>query len=284
MSPQHLVTEQRARIKCREYVKKIAVYRDRLAVQLPDRIIIYELTGRPAAAAAEGAGGGKTDGPTPAAGAAATPAVPEFDLRYRVRDKIVAQLECNLLVVTSFHVILCQERKLQLYDFAGRKTRFVSLAQPLASVRMRRTSLASPSSREWVLEAVIRYIKVVGGPVGREGLLVGLKNGAVLKIFVDNPFPITLIKHKSSIRCLDLSMSRRKLAVVDETAAVFVYDAGSIEPSNLLVCTVPYLSLLFALCLQSPRSSCLLRLAQTVLRGTLRWKTCCVSLVTAFLA
>jgi intraflagellar transport protein 122 len=86
----------------------------------------------------------------------------------------------------------------------------------------------SPASRdrEWVLEAVIRYIKVVGGPPGREGLLVGLKNGTVLKIFVDNPFPITLIKHKSSIRCLDLSMSRRKLAVVDETAAVFVYDAG----------------------------------------------------------
>jgi hypothetical protein len=79
---------------------------------------------------------------------------------------------------------------------------------------------------EWVLEAVIRYIKVVGGPPGREGLLVGLKNGTVLKIFVDNPFPITLIKHKSSIRCLDLSMSRHKLAVVDETAAVFVYDAG----------------------------------------------------------
>jgi hypothetical protein len=91
-------------------------------VQLPDRIIIYELTGR--TAAAEAAGGGKTaDAPAPASGAA--PAVPEFDLRYRVRDKIVAQLECNLLVVTSFHVILCQERKLQLYDFAGRKTRYV---------------------------------------------------------------------------------------------------------------------------------------------------------------
>ena len=80
---------------------------------------------------------------------------------------------------------------------------------------------------EWVLEAVIRYIKVVGGPPGKEGLLVGLKNGTVLKIFVDNPFPITLIKHKSSIRCLDLSMSRRKLAVVDESAAVYVYDAIS---------------------------------------------------------
>lgn len=74
-----------------------------------------------------------------------------------------------------------QERKLQLYTFDGNK------------------------EREWVLEAVIRYIKVVGGPAGQEGLLVGLKNGVVLKIFVDNPFPIQLIRQKTAVRCLDLS-------------------------------------------------------------------------------
>ena len=151
---QHLITEQKVRIKCRDYVKKIAVYRDRLAVQLPDRAIVYELA---------------QDDPY------------NTNMHYRVREKIYKPLECNLLVVTSLHLILCQERKLQLYNFQGRK------------------------EREWVLESVIRYIKVVGGPAGREGLLVGLKNGAVLKIFVDNPFPILLIKQDTSIRCLDLS-------------------------------------------------------------------------------
>ena len=40
---QHLITEQKVRIKCRDYVKKIAVYKDRLAVQLSDKVVIYEL-------------------------------------------------------------------------------------------------------------------------------------------------------------------------------------------------------------------------------------------------
>mmetsp|Transcript_3049 Transcript_3049/g.4655 ORF Transcript_3049/g.4655 Transcript_3049/m.4655 type:complete len:1198 (+) Transcript_3049:84-3677(+) len=173
---QHLITEQKVRIKCRDYVKKIAVYKDRLAVQLPDRVIIYELS---------------HDDP--------------YDMHYRVRERILKSLDCNLLVVTSLHIILCQEKKLQLYTFEGVK------------------------EREWVLDSVIRYIKVVGGPSGREGLLVGLKSGMVLKIFIDNPFPIQLVKHKTSIRCLDLSASRSQVAVVDENANCVVYNVNTKE-------------------------------------------------------
>ena len=75
------------------------------------------------------------------------------------------------------------------------------------------------------MESHVRYIKVVGGPPGREAMLVGLRNGQVLpvvdcllvsrnvalyphqvlKVFVDNPFPIPLVKQQSPIRCLDLS-------------------------------------------------------------------------------
>ena len=43
---QHLTVEnKRVRVRCRDYVRKIALYKNRLAVQLPDRILVYEQTG-----------------------------------------------------------------------------------------------------------------------------------------------------------------------------------------------------------------------------------------------
>lgn len=160
---QHLLTEQKVRIKCRDYIKKVAVFRDRLAVQLPDRIHVYDLANRD----------------------------DSYDMHYRIKERIHLSLPCNLLVVTTNNIILCQERKLQLLDFHGTMV------------------------REWILASVIRYIKVDGGKAGSEGVLVGLKDGQILKIYVDNAFPIELIKQSSSIKCLDISIDRKRLAVVD---------------------------------------------------------------------
>ncbi|XP_020611190.1 intraflagellar transport protein 122 homolog isoform X2 [Orbicella faveolata] len=173
---QHLITEQKVRIKCRDLVKKIAIYRHRLAVQLPDKIVIYELN---------------TDDIS--------------DMHYKVKEKIERKFECNLLVSCSNHIILCQERRLQCLAFTGIK------------------------EREWVMESLIRYIKVIGGPSGREGLLVGLKNGQIMKIFINNPFPLPLLKQETSVRCLDLSTSRNKLAVVDENSTCLVYNLSNNE-------------------------------------------------------
>ena len=39
--------------------------------------------------------------------------------------------------------------------------------------------------REWCLESQIRYIKVVGGPPGKEAILTGLKNGQVSRVLLD---------------------------------------------------------------------------------------------------
>lgn len=51
----------------------------------------------------------------------------------------------------------------------------------------------------------------------------------VLKIFLDNAFPVPMLKVPSAIRCLDLSSSRLKLAVVDEHSTLLVYDIKSAE-------------------------------------------------------
>ena len=70
-----------------------------------------------------------------------TAANDDTDMHYRLKQRIVKTLECNLLVVTSMHIVLCQEFRLQLYSFEGEKL------------------------REWILEAVIRYIKVGFGKI-----------------------------------------------------------------------------------------------------------------------
>lgn len=70
------------RIKCHELVKKIAIYRNRLAIQLPEKIRIYELYSDDSS-----------------------------DMHYRPKEKISRKFECNLLVVCSQHIILCQVRR-----------------------------------------------------------------------------------------------------------------------------------------------------------------------------
>ena len=51
----------------------------------------------------------------------------------------------------------------------------------------------------------------------------------IFKIFVDNPFPMQLLKQNTAVRCLDLSANRSRLAVVDEHNTCLVYDIASKE-------------------------------------------------------
>lgn len=78
--------------------------------------------------------------------------------------------------------------------------------------------------REWVFDAVIKCIKFVGGPPSRENILVGLSNGNVLKVFIDNSFPVVLFNHSVSIDSADLSVDKKKLAIVDDNKNLTVVD------------------------------------------------------------
>lgn len=125
------------------------------------------------------------------------------DMHYKVKEKVNQKLDCTLLVVCAENIILCQEKILQCLTFKG------------------------TMEREWIMDSSIRYIRATGGPPKKEGLLVGLKNGQILQIFINNPFPINIIKLSDPIRCLDMSMLRQKVAVVDDKGFCSVYDIKS---------------------------------------------------------
>lgn len=78
--------------------------------------------------------------------------------------------------------------------------------------------------REWVFESSVTFIKCVGGMDGHENLLIGLKNGNVLKLNITNSFPIILSNHNNSIVCCDLSLDKKRLAFVDKNKNMTVID------------------------------------------------------------
>ena len=54
------------------------------------------------------------------------------NFRSRVKEKINQKIECNLLVVCTNHLVLCQEKRLQCLNFRGAR------------------------EREWIMESLIR--------------------------------------------------------------------------------------------------------------------------------
>lgn len=72
-------------------------------------------------------------------------------------------------------------------------------------------------------------LAVFQGLVAMVTYTFSLKFCQILKIFVDNLFAIVLLKQATAVRCLDMSASRKKLAVVDENDTCLVYDIHTKE-------------------------------------------------------
>lgn len=171
---QHLVSETRVKIRCRDYIKKIAIYKDRLAVQLPEKIIVYSVN---------------ADDP--------------FDMKYKAHKKINKKIDCSDLFVTSQNLVFVFEKKIQLLAFTG-------ILQ-----------------REWIFDSNITYVKVVSGPPKKESLLVGQKNGSVVRVFIDNAFPIPIASQTSAIKSVDISSDKTKIVLIDDHNNMFVHEVKS---------------------------------------------------------
>ncbi|KAF8375552.1 daf-10 [Pristionchus pacificus] len=175
---QHLPSNTNVRIRCNDLVKKVAIYKNKLAVQLSNKTVIYTLVAT-------------TNEREP--------------MEYRLVDTVERDLDCSLLVVCALHIITCNEKVLTCYDHKGLK------------------------EREWRLPSLVRYIKVVGGPTGKETLVVGVRNGMIYKIFVDNPFPVVQFTHNIAVRQFDVSIDRRIIGIVDENNIGTVVDLKTKE-------------------------------------------------------
>ncbi|CAH4038818.1 unnamed protein product [Pieris brassicae] len=168
---QHLTTGKKVRIKCHDKVQKIAIYKHRLAVQLPERVLIYEQSG--------------PDG-----------------MMYRVKEKLMQKAECSLLVATSDSLLLCQDTKLTM----------VGVHIPIS----------------WEMPTPIRYVKVTTLCL-QEVLLLGLLNGEIWQVEVSTGNSDVLLTTPACVRCLDINVSRTRLAVVDEVSVCRVYSLPSAE-------------------------------------------------------
>ena len=181
----HLVTDKKVRIKCKDLIQNLSLYKNKLAVQLSDRVCVYESS-----------------------------AEDSVDMHFRLRrEKIViadrreeshkrgeTRVTTNLMVVTAQHILFCSGSVLELYGFDGQR------------------------QRVWVLETAALCMKVDGGPDGREGVMLGLRSGSVVKVFVDNAFPVELTRRPKPVVQVDMNLYRTALSTVDESNTLTVTD------------------------------------------------------------
>ena len=174
----HLVGDRKVRIKCKDLIQRISLYKNKLAVQLSDKVCVYESN---------------------------PDEVMDMHFKARKERMTISDQQCDLMTVTSTHLLFCRANILELYSFDGQR------------------------QRVWQMEDKVCLMKVQGGPDGREGILLGLVNGIVSKIYVDNPFPLELASIGSTIVRADLSQYRTKLATVDAKNTLTVTNLKSHE-------------------------------------------------------
>lgn len=169
----HAASDRRVRIKSRDHVLHVAVYRDRLAIQIPDRVNIYEA---------------------------------DEDNHYRLRkDDRTDVTPGSCLCLTAKHIGIARGNKLELH-LVGQ----------------------SRKERQWVYDANVSCLRVDGlCPYGKEGLIVGLENGHVVKNFVDSAFGLDIFQGSSIIRKAELDADRRLAGVLDDTGRFVIVDLAS---------------------------------------------------------
>mmetsp|Transcript_4922 Transcript_4922/g.7558 ORF Transcript_4922/g.7558 Transcript_4922/m.7558 type:complete len:102 (+) Transcript_4922:793-1098(+) len=82
--------------------------------------------------------------------------------------------------------------------------------------------------REWILDDTICCANINSGPNECESIHLGLANGSIQNIFIDNMFPVDLaVYHSSAIQRLEMNPNKSKIAVIDDEDRFFLYDIST---------------------------------------------------------
>ncbi|KPI86769.1 putative WD40 repeat protein [Leptomonas seymouri] len=102
-----LSLDRKMTIPCNEYVRKLATFRDRLAVQFQERIVVFEFF--------------YDD---------------ERTMRYQDIAQIRRRLECSLMCVTTNALVTCNDKRITMYDFQGNKRREWSMESAVQFIKV----------------------------------------------------------------------------------------------------------------------------------------------------
>ena len=117
--------------------------------------------------------------------------------------------DISILLLSSNHCIVSYQNIITLF--------FLSKEESLIVVE----------EREWSFETDIKYLRILGGPPKREGMLCGTHSGEIYMIYLDNKFPILLYTNDIPIKSLDISLNRKKLAIIDNNYHMSIIDINS---------------------------------------------------------
>ena len=124
----------------------------------------------------------------------------EERLKYSPYRKIAKRFDCDSMEILNSHVLFAKDNKIQVYNFLGEL------------------------EREWIMDGKVTYLKTIGGPPKREHALLGLANGQVMKLFVDNSFPIQLYRTTVAVVKCEINVSKKKLAILDLNKNLIGFD------------------------------------------------------------
>lgn len=121
----HLISDKKVRIKCKDLVKRISMYKNKLAVQLTDRVCIYESSAEEALdmhfrlrKERISISGPPSDGKT-------------GDKQGEDRDRAA-----TAMVVTSMNLLFCQSDLLEVYGLDGHRIRVWRLDAPVTFMKV----------------------------------------------------------------------------------------------------------------------------------------------------